>query len=198
MKRNQPVPGRNSSLAFMAMLALAGFAASGRAEQGEIAQAALTTETGPVFVPGSDARFAEAFAEFDGLTDNVAIAVAPAAGAVNVLDIEPAAPTAPAAQSASSLGSGVASYYADRFNGQRTASGETFSNAAYTAAHRTLPFGSRVRVTNPRTGASVVVRINDRGPFTRGRTIDLSRAAAQQVGIIQAGHGTVELALIES
>ena len=67
---------------------------------------------------------------------------------------------------------------------------------AMTAAHRTLPFGSLVQVTNPRTGRSVTVRINDRGPFARGRTIDLSRAAAEEIGLIARGHGTVELALV--
>ena len=68
---------------------------------------------------------------------------------------------------------------------------------AMTAAHRTLPFGSLVKVTNPRNGQSVTVRINDRGPFARNRTIDVSRAAAQELGLIARGHGTVELELIE-
>ena len=95
-----------------------------------------------------------------------------------------------------SLGSGTASYYASKFQGRRTASGEAFDNGAMTAAHRTLPFGSLVRVTNPATGASVVVRINDRGPFTRGRMIDVSRAAAEELGLIARGHATVELELI--
>lgn len=96
------------------------------------------------------------------------------------------------------LGRGSASYYAAHFDGRRTASGEVFDNAAMTAAHRSLPFGTRVRVTNPATGSSVVVRINDRGPFTRGRMIDVSRAAAQKLGLIAPGHATVELALIDS
>jgi rare lipoprotein A len=76
--------------------------------------------------------------------------------------------------------SGVASVYA--YNGGKTASGERMSNGALTAAHRTLPFGTMVRVTNNRTGNSVVVRINDRGPFVRGRVIDLSPAAAHALG----------------
>lgn len=96
-----------------------------------------------------------------------------------------------------SLGRGSASYYAHKFHGRRTASGEAFDNGAMTAAHRTLPFGSLVRVTNPATGASVIVRINDRGPFTRGRMIDVSRAAAEELGIVARGHATVELELIE-
>lgn len=93
--------------------------------------------------------------------------------------------------------SGVASYYGHRFHGRPTANGERFDMNAMTAAHKTLPFGTRVRVTNPSTGKSVVVRINDRGPFTRGREIDLSRAAAIELGLIQRGHGTVELSLID-
>ncbi len=68
---------------------------------------------------------------------------------------------------------------------------------ALTAAHKTLPFGTMVEVTNPRTGKSVTVRINDRGPFTPGRTIDLSRAAAEQIGLVRRGHGTVELARLD-
>ena len=93
--------------------------------------------------------------------------------------------------------SGVASYYGARFNGRPTANGERFDMYAFTAAHKTLPFGTRVRVTNPRTGKSVVVRINDRGPYAHGREIDVSRAAAVELGLIQRGHGTVELALID-
>jgi len=104
---------------------------------------------------------------------------------------------APEAPATTSLGSGTASYYAGKFHGRRTASGEAFDNGAMTAAHRTLPFGSLVRVTNPANGRSVVVRINDRGPFTRGRMIDVSRAAAEELGLITRGHATVELELIE-
>ncbi|MXO90586.1 septal ring lytic transglycosylase RlpA family protein [Altererythrobacter aquaemixtae] len=95
-----------------------------------------------------------------------------------------------------SLGTGVASYYGRRFHGRLTANGERFNMNAMTAAHKTLPFGTRVRVTNPRNGKAVVVRINDRGPFIRGRTIDLSRAAAGEIGIISRGHGRVELDII--
>jgi rare lipoprotein A len=94
------------------------------------------------------------------------------------------------------LGRGSASYYASKFNGRRTASGERFDNSDFTAAHRSLPFGSRVRVTNPANGRSVIVRVNDRGPFTRGRLIDVSRAAADELGMVARGHADVELALI--
>lgn len=83
---------------------------------------------------------------------------------------------------------GVASVYGRRFHGRRTANGERFDVSALTAAHRRLPFGSRVRVTSLQTGRSVVVRINDRGPFARGRVIDLSPAAARSLGV-----GTVSL-----
>lgn len=107
-----------------------------------------------------------------------------------------AAPPAPAAPQETLLGRGTASYYAAKFHGRRTASGEIFDNRAMTAAHRTLPFGALVRVTNPANGASVVVRITDRGPFSRGRMIDVSRAAAEELGLVARGHGTVELALI--
>ncbi|AXG73990.1 septal ring lytic transglycosylase RlpA family protein [Flavobacterium arcticum] len=71
----------------------------------------------------------------------------------------------------------VASYYANKYNGRKTASGEKFSNSKYTAAHKKLPFGTKVRVTNKANGKSVIVKINDRGPFTRGRDIDLSKKA---------------------
>ena len=91
---------------------------------------------------------------------------------------------------------GVASWYGDRFAGQETASGEPFDPNALTAAHRTLPLGSRVRVTDLRTGESVVVRINDRGPYVDGREIDLSRAAAQRIGITDTGTGDVRLELL--
>lgn len=94
------------------------------------------------------------------------------------------------------LGSGVASFYGRRFHGRRTASGERFDMNAMTAAHKTLPFGTNVRVTNPRNGKSVVVRINDRGPFSRTRDIDLSRAAATELGIINHGHADVELDVV--
>jgi len=78
---------------------------------------------------------------------------------------------------------GMASWYGPGFHGRRTASGETFNSSGLTAAHRYLPFGTRVRVTNLRNGRSVVVRINDRGPFSGGRVIDLSRGAAAIIGV---------------
>lgn len=83
---------------------------------------------------------------------------------------------------------GVASWYALT---SKTASGERMNPAKLTAAHKSLPFGTRLKVVNPANGKSVVVRINDRGPFTRGRSLDLSKAAAGQIGIIGRGHGKV-------
>lgn len=97
---------------------------------------------------------------------------------------------APLAVSAVKAQEGHASWYALR---SRTASGEMMNPNAMTAAHRTLPFGTRVRVENLRNGRSVVVRINDRGPFVRGRVIDLSRAAASQLGFLKAGTTRVRI-----
>ena len=86
---------------------------------------------------------------------------------------------------------GRASWYGPGFDGNRTASGEIFDQWALTAAHRTLPFGTRLRVTNTANGRSVVVRVNDRGPFVSGRVLDLSRAAADALGF--SGVATVRI-----
>src|SRR3954452_9021472 len=86
---------------------------------------------------------------------------------------------------------GAASWYGPGFHGKRTANGERFNTHALTAAHKTLPFGTQLRVTNERTGQSVVVRINDRGPYARGRVIDLSKAAADAVGFLGVGMVTL-------
>jgi rare lipoprotein A len=90
---------------------------------------------------------------------------------------------------------GRASYYSDRLAGRRTASGERYDPRALTAAHPSLPFGSVVRVERS-NGRSVDVRINDRGPFVRGRIIDLSRRAAEQIGLVSDGVGHVALRLV--
>ncbi|KQS65375.1 hypothetical protein ASG39_09045 [Rhizobium sp. Leaf371] len=89
---------------------------------------------------------------------------------------------------AAGAGCGGASWYA---LSSRTASGERMNAKYLTAAHRSLKFGTRVEVTNKRNGKSVVVRINDRGPFIRGRVLDLSKAAASQVGMVSAGHASI-------
>jgi rare lipoprotein A len=92
---------------------------------------------------------------------------------------------------------GEASYYADSLNGQQTASGELYDKGALSAAHRSLPFGTKVKVTYLKSGLSVVVVINDRGPNANDRIIDLSGAAAKRIGLIDAGHGRVRLDVIE-
>lgn len=91
---------------------------------------------------------------------------------------------------------GKASFYADRYQNKKTASGERYKARQKTAAHRTLPFGSQVRVTNIRNGKSVVVRVNDRGPFVRGRVIDLSRSAFSSIGDTSAGLLDVRIEVI--
>jgi rare lipoprotein A len=133
----------------------------------------------PRFVPSAEptADFANAFAPFD---DPAIVPV----------------PAAPSDAAGTALNGGVASWYGAEFAGRRTASGERFDPGQYTAAHRTLPFGSKVRVSYG--GRSVVVRINDRGPFSGHRVIDLSQAAAEDLGLRRAGSGRVELALLES
>lgn len=101
-----------------------------------------------------------------------------------------------AAAKSKSLGSGEASFYGPGFEGRPTANGERFNSAEMTAAHRTLPFGSKLRVTNTSNGQSVIVRVNDRGPYAHNRVIDLSKGAAQKIGMIQSGTANVKLELI--
>tara|TARA_R110001592_G_scaffold222682_1_gene477894 strand:+ start:473 stop:826 length:354 start_codon:yes stop_codon:yes gene_type:complete len=92
--------------------------------------------------------------------------------------------------------SGEASYYAMKYQGRKTASGELFDQKAMTAAHKRLPFGSKVKVTNIANGKSVVVRVNDRGPFVRGRIIDLSKSAFQRIGNTRSGVIKVEIEVL--
>jgi rare lipoprotein A len=101
-----------------------------------------------------------------------------------------------AASAGKPAGEGEASYYGNELAGNRTASGERFNPRALTAAHRTLPLGSKIRVTNQANGKSVVVRVNDRGPFVKSRLIDVSYAAAQEISMIRAGKARVKLELI--
>ncbi len=91
---------------------------------------------------------------------------------------------------------GYASYYSREFAGKRTASGEIFDPMKLTAAHKTLPFGTLVKVTNLKNGRSVVVRINDRGPYVKGRIIDLSYKAALKIGMVSHGVAKVKLEVI--
>ncbi len=96
------------------------------------------------------------------------------------------------------IGTGEASYYGPGFAGNLTANGEIFDPEQFTAAHRTLPMDSHVQVTNPANGQSVIVRINDRGPYHDDRVIDLSVAAARELDLIRAGTARVELELIQT
>jgi rare lipoprotein A len=110
----------------------------------------------------------------------------------------PPVPLAQGQQIASAAGTtGQASWYGPGFYGNRTANGETFRPGTLTAAHRTLPFGTLVRVTNLWNGRSAVVRINDRGPFHGGRIIDLAHGAAQQLGVTASGVAQVRLEVLD-
>lgn len=91
---------------------------------------------------------------------------------------------------------GVAAYYSNRFNGRKTAGGQRFDNGAMTAAHNTLPFGTRVKITNAKNNRSVVVRITDRGPTTPGRVFDLTRAAASKLGYVRSGLTEVKAEIV--
>jgi rare lipoprotein A len=93
--------------------------------------------------------------------------------------------------------SGQASYYADKFQSRSTASGEPYDKNALTGAHRKLPFGTRVRVTNTNNGKSVIVRINDRGPYSKKRIIDLSRSAFSAIGNTRAGILPVTIEVVD-
>ena len=177
---------RKSSQILTVVIAVTSLATAFGAAGPGLAQVIPATTTGPT----SEADFTRSFAPIDAM-ELAAPEVEP--GSVDLATIDPV--LEPDEQH---LGSGVASYYGRRFAGRPTANGERFDPGLLTAAHRSLPFGSKVRVTNPRNGRSVIVRINDRGPFVRGRTIDLSRSAAEEIGIVRAGHGTVDLALLTS
>jgi rare lipoprotein A len=92
---------------------------------------------------------------------------------------------------------GVASWYGNEFHGRKTASGERFNQEAMTAAHRTLPFGTVVRVEHLDSGRDIKVRINDRGPFVRGRIIDLSKGAARELGMLNQGIAKVRVEVLK-
>jgi rare lipoprotein A len=92
--------------------------------------------------------------------------------------------------------SGIASFYGSDFEGRRTANGERYRGAEFTAAHKTLPFGTRIRITHVRTGRTVEVRVNDRGPHRKGRIVDLSHRAAEALGILRDGLAKVTLEVL--
>jgi rare lipoprotein A len=91
---------------------------------------------------------------------------------------------------------GIASYYSKRSNGARTASGKILYSDSLVCAHRTLPFGTKIKVTNLKNGKSVIVKVIDRGPFGKGRVVDLSYAAADSIGILKSGLGSVEVNIL--
>lgn len=93
---------------------------------------------------------------------------------------------------------GMASFYHDKFDGRKTSNGEIFSQKKLTCAHRTFPFGTRLKVTNIDNGKSVLVRVNDRGPYAKSRLIDLTRAAAQKLGFVHDGEVIVEIEIVSS
>jgi rare lipoprotein A len=116
--------------------------------------------------------------------------------------LKPATPVLPIATPSEapkvrSVSSGEASWYGPGFYGNRTANGEVFRPGTLTAAHRTLPFGTKVRVTNLWNGRSAVVRINDRGPFHGSRVIDLAHGAASQLGVVASGIANVKLEVLQ-
>ena len=92
--------------------------------------------------------------------------------------------------------SGQASFYADKFQNRKTASGEPYKHNLYTAAHKSVPFGTRIKVTNKSNGKSVIVKINDRGPFVKGRVIDLSKSAFSSIGSLSAGLINVKIEVV--
>jgi peptidoglycan lytic transglycosylase len=110
---------------------------------------------------------------------------------------EPTRPPTPSERSPSVVETGVASWYGRQHHGKKTASGEPYDMTEMTAAHRSLPLGTRVRVTNLANERSVVVRVNDRGPFVDGRLIDVSHAAARALGALGAGVFKVRLEVLE-
>lgn len=119
------------------------------------------------------------------------------AGCTTAPPKEPTTDQPPTPAAGEQIGSGKASYYGNQHHNKLTASGERFDQNALTAAHRTLPFGTQVRVINTRNGKSVVVRINDRGPFVRGRVIDLSKAAFERIASTRAGVIRVRLERVD-
>ena len=123
-----------------------------------------------------------------------AVTAAVAAGANAGAAVSPSSTATQAATASTVLG--YASWYGPGFAGRHTANGEIFNPAELTAAHRTLPFNTRVRVTLVSSGQSVIVRINDRGPFKDNRVIDLSRAAADAIGLTASGVGQVQLEIL--
>lgn len=168
---------RHAALAAIALLGLT--ASAGRAEQPVATSvAAAFADLGPAAT--------EPFADASAVDVTEVLAT-------DQVTVSPDA----AAPAATPFGDGMASYYGRELAGNRTASGEAFDPTDLTAAHRSLPFGTRLRVTNQRTGQSVIVRVNDRGPYARGRVLDLSQGAAEQIGMIRSGSAPVSIELLQ-
>jgi rare lipoprotein A len=122
---------------------------------------------------------------------------APSAGAVQKVSVEPESQKPPPKRRVKHALNGTASWYGPGFHGKKTASGEIYDQTKLTAAHKTLPLGTKARVTNLENGNAVEVEINDRGPFVKGRIIDLSRAAAGILGLVEDGVAPVKVEVIE-
>lgn len=165
--------------------------------------------SGPDFVCGSAAQPSKKVVKIAKVKPANAVAAAPVKAKSNIATsakvktkiakTSKPAKVAKAAKSTAggaSYQSGMASWYGGKFHGRKTANGETYNMNAMTAAHKTLPFGTRVRVTNTRNGDTTIVRINDRGPFIAGRIIDLSRAAAADIGVTNSGVAPVKIAIL--
>lgn len=170
--------------AALAALALCGLATSaGRAEQ-PVATSASVAAAFADLGPAQTAPFARpAAVDVTEVLATDQVTVSP----------DQAAQAGPATP----LGGGMASFYGRELAGNRTANGEAFDPGDLTAAHRTLPFGTRLRVTNQRNGMSVVVRVNDRGPYARGRVLDLSQAAAERIDMVRTGSAPVTIELLQ-
>ena len=122
--------------------------------------------------------------------------IAPGGANIQKVNIEPNGQKKSSTSPTKHALSGTASWYGPRFHGKKTASGEIYDQTKLTAAHKTLPLGSKARVTNLDNGNTVEVEINDRGPFVQGRIIDLSRAAARALGFVESGTAPVRVELI--
>lgn len=92
---------------------------------------------------------------------------------------------------------GQCSWYGAKFNGKKTASGEKFDSTKFTAAHKTLPFGTKLKITDKKSGKNVIVTVNDRGPFVKSRVLDISSSAAQELGVINKGIFTAEIEILD-
>lgn len=160
---------------------------SGEAARAPVPLAAVSVA--PSSRPAAQARAPKPAAASVDVDPAGSVAVEPEAAAA----AETVAARSPATDAGTVFAKGRASWYGKRFHGRRTASGERFDMHALTAAHKTLPFGTRVRVRSVHTGKEVVVRINDRGPYAHQRIIDLSHAAATALGVAHRGVTEVHL-----